>query len=199
VFFDRRGQKVAPNASTTDAGSSDNKSAAVKDVRGGTKAGATKGSSSNSDEVTVITGPIEHLFLAAAIPVNNVSTLKYDATSKSLIESKKPSAFFVALNIGFGDVVGTPTRVQDNFFGTLLVSASTRPLDSFGIGVGIKGRKFGDYLDLSALTFFYALTWNQSDVVNSSNKVTIGKKLRSSSQFGVGFNLNKAVEWLKKN
>ena len=68
---------------------------------------------------------------------------------------------------------------------------------SDGVGLGVRGRKFGNFLDLSPLTIFGAYTWTESDEMAEDGSALINQGTTEEWRFGVGFNLPKALKWLK--
>ncbi|HXO28913.1 MAG TPA: hypothetical protein VOA80_16300 [Thermoanaerobaculia bacterium] len=149
--------------------------------------------------ITVETGPPEHFFLSANVPVTKVDELKYDTSAHSLVERKTPSSLFAALNYAFGDVVdNSPSwNVAKRLFITIMAWTS-HPLERFGVGGGIKLWKFGDYLDLSTLTFFVARSWNTTDTAPTGSTLRVGTHYTSEWQVGLGFDVKTALGWLKK-
>lgn len=88
-------------------------------------------------------GPTEHLSLSVDLPVSNRKTLKYDEASHSLKPKDDKAQVYLGINYSLGDVIRSDT-VRDRTDIKVMILASKRPLDSYGVGVGHR---------LSALNF----------------------------------------------
>ena len=135
----------------------------------------------------IVTGPEEHVYLSADMPVTNIKQLTYDSSTNSVVEKEKPSTFYVGVNYKIGDLASddpdayfTWSRVSGKF----LAQASKRPNESMGLGVSY---------DIGAIDLFVAYLWTKDD------EAAYGKKpgTTGSTVFGVSFNIDKGVKWLK--
>ncbi|HXO42906.1 MAG TPA: hypothetical protein VN999_15765, partial [Thermoanaerobaculia bacterium] len=158
-------------------------------------------SASKDSTVTLLTGPVEHAFISASVPVKHLSELKYDSTNKTIVESQQPSSFFVGINYAWGDVLTAHpwSEAYKGLFASVMLDASKTPWQRFGVAGGWRLMKLGDSLDLSALTVFVGRVWNKGDRLTRPDGSKIGARYPGQLQYGVGFNANKIVDWFKKS
>ena len=120
------------------------------------------------------------------------SDLKVGQTDAGTLDvSEKPPSFYVAADFMFGDIASSDRPLWQNVFLKAFVKGSSRPQESIGIGLGLRGK----YLDWPALNFetfspFVAATWTR---VVQDGKISRQRDWR----LGVSLNLDKAVKWLK--
>lgn len=85
---------------------------------------------------TIITGPTEHWFLSADARISKVNELRYDSSTKSVMEKKKSGNGYLGVNYMIGDVLTDHGIASlDNVGVKLLVNAHDKPLDSIGMGL----------------------------------------------------------------
>lgn len=134
-----------------------------------------------------ITGPKEHWYLSADMPVSNIKQLSYDATKNKVIEKEKPASFYLGINYKVGDVVaGQFNDHLGNIIFKFMLKASSKPTESFGLGVGYS---FNDFVDV-----FIARVRTKDDTNTGEN--TLGHT--DSTVYGISFNISKGIEWLKE-
>lgn len=145
----------------------------------------------------VITGSRESFFISADAIVADTDVLKFDRTTQAL-QVQKPPQFLIGLNFSFGDMVGDPRSFADRVFTKLMLAASDEPTSHFGFGLGIRGSGLGgDVVDLSPLTLFAGYMWVEEDELTPEGTARIGSRREGDWQFGLGFDLARAFEWLK--
>lgn len=141
----------------------------------------------------MMTGPQEHWFLSADLTVAKLSNVKF-TNDKGAVEPKEtPKQFYVGLNFMLGDILSERQALWKNFFFKGMIKFSKNPLDSYGLGIGYRFPpvKFLG-LDISALSVFGALTWTKE-----TSEIQTGKLTKYQWQFGISYNLDKALSWIK--
>jgi hypothetical protein len=144
----------------------------------------------------LLTGPKEHWFLSAAVPLTKASALTLDPKTDQLVLDDEPSAFYVGVNFLGGDLSDDRRTVLENLVFSVLVKASRRPLDSLGVGVGLRGQylsRFG--LNLDVLTPFVGWTFTK-EAVEEAGIVRERGPRNAEFRFGVALNLDQALKWV---
>jgi len=156
------------------------------------------GDQKQTAEETIITGPSEHLFLSADVPFNKLKQLKYDDSAHQLVSNGTPSRFFAAADYQIGDLFLPPTGGGGVVFKALF-QPSARPLSSYGLGVGYRSSqiKIGSF-QLEKLTPFVAYTWSHEDTVAADGTARKDAKITHAAVWGLSFNLDNALSWVKK-
>lgn len=142
------------------------------------------------EKVEILTGPREHLFLSADLPVEKISDFKYSEDPGSFEPKEKPTEFYLGLNWMFGDVLSEKQALWKLFFFKGMLRFSKSPLDSVGVALGFRFpevRFLG--FDLSSFSVFYGVIWTRQED---------NDKREPKWSFGFSFNLDKALGWLKK-
>lgn len=149
--------------------------------------------SSQVASVNLVTGPSEHLYLSADLPIDNVSMLKYDDTKGELTTKDAPTKFFGGLNYSIGDIgLEKASWSWSSLSVKLLMQISSRPLDGFGAGLGFRlpaSQIWG--FKLNVISVFGAVIWLREDADASSTHYKA--KLRG----GLSLNLDAALGWIK--
>ncbi len=147
-----------------------------------------------SVDVTLTTGPKEHLFLAADLPVRRINELKFDSATSSLAPATTPTQFYISGNYAFGDLLGSPEHrgFLDNLALKVMVKGSKTPAESFGVGLSLRGSYV---INLDTVSPFVGYIWTRSDPAAPAG--TAGEGLTRTMQFGASFNLTQALAWLK--
>ena len=144
----------------------------------------------------LLTGPVEHWFLSADVPLNSVEALTYDKDTNQVTLGDEPSTFYIGVNFLLGDVKETNRPFLGNLVIRGMVKASTHPLDSVGVGIGLRGQYFTKWgLNLDALTPFIAWTMTKEDA-EVDGVVTKRVGHNSEFRFGVSLNLDQAIKWV---
>jgi hypothetical protein len=148
-------------------------------------------------ELSVITGPQEHIFLSADVLTKGASQLKFDSQTGTVTEKDKPSAIYLGLNWMLGDVYSRNpnllTRERIVVKADLLMSKS--PFDSYGVGLGYRLHDFGDPTATGGFMVFVASMWTKAD---DGGQAAGGAKRKQSWRIGVAYGLDSALSWLKK-
>jgi len=163
--------------------------------QGKTAEAATSTEKSNGKlTATLVTGPREHLFLSADLPVTRVSELKLtDGTT--IAPSKDPTSFYIGINYALGDLLSKARAVNDYLFLKGVVKAATnRPLSSVGAGLGLRGFSVAG-IDFDIASPF--ILWTSSRL-EDDNGVATGERA-TAVRWGISFNLNRALKWGKSS
>jgi hypothetical protein len=137
----------------------------------------------------VVTGPREHLFWSASVPLNKVSELQLDPTTNTLKERADPGAFFAGLNYSFADPLDTSAPVLSQIFIGAMLKVSKSPLDAFGYYVGLKGSTLSKIgLDLDFLTVAVGQTFTLQDTKSGGGR-------KAAYRVILGFDIDKALSW----
>jgi hypothetical protein len=155
---------------------------------------------------TVVTGPTEHWFLGFDLPVTDQETLKFDSTTQTLLPKDKETQLYLSLNYLLGDILvdvdekaGVPRRWTDNFSIKLFVQASSRPLDSAGVGLGYRVPSFevkSLNLGLKGLNLYGGYFWTKQDEIVNGAPVENGDR-DGKWRFGVTFDVGSMIETVK--
>lgn len=150
--------------------------------------------------MTVITGPKEHLFLGLDLPVTKTSQLKYNDSTKTLEPKDTNPQLYLSLNWYIGDVAAKQEtqRGFDRFSVKALVLASTRPLDSMGLGVGYQLPDL-KVVDLSAVNVFVGHFWTKQDDISSTGTALTNKSTTRDWRFGITYDVGAALKYVKFN
>ena len=145
--------------------------------------------------VTIYYGPPEHLHLAIDLPVTNRKTLKYDEASGTLQPKEEKPQVYLSLNYRIGDLLEEPRTIADRVEVKLLVLASRKPLDSYGIGLGIKLDDMKPLkLDLKGLSIFGGYFRTKVDtIVDGVARPDEGTK--NSWRVGISYDLSAGLKW----
>ena len=146
-------------------------------------------------EFVLTTGPKEHWFLAAEVPVKRMNELKFDQASGMLATKQTPAQFYVSLDYTAGDLLrdaAMPHSVWSDVVLKALFRASKKPFESFGFGLGLRG-KYG--LNFDTVSPFVAYLATRTDPAEAGT--IAAHKLTTTFQFGVSFNLDQALAWVK--
>lgn len=171
--------------------------------RANVKVVATSASGQDA-EYTVVTGPAEHWFLSLDLPVTNRDVVKYDSTSGTLQPKETEPQLYFGINYLLGDVLSPAPKVgaladllnKDNLSVKLMLRASSKPLDSIGLGLGYNLPAW-DSLNLSALSVFIGHFWTKTDSI-VGGIVQENSHYEGSWRFGISLNLDDALGYVKK-
>jgi hypothetical protein len=145
-------------------------------------------------EVTLITGPMEHWFLSADLPVRRTNELQFDPATNTLKPAQTPSAFYIGADYMLGDLLHDPgtSSLLKNLVLKAMVKASTNPMESFGAGVGLRGSYV---LNFDVVSPFVGYVFTRTPA-NAPADVAKSGTLSRTFQVGVSFNLDQALAWL---
>jgi hypothetical protein len=149
-------------------------------------------------ETTLVTGPEEHWYLSADIPVRRIDELALDENGNATPKDT-PQRFLVGLNFGLGDILsdgrGGLDGLRDNLVLKLQLAMSKRPFDRIGAGLALRGtylKSFG--LDFDVVSPFLGVLWSRNtDEVASAPD---GERWTAGFQVGLCFNLDRALAWV---
>lgn len=169
----------------------------LKHVRAVLVVTATKVGGEEIESKTVITGPQEHFSLGLDLPISNRKTLKYDSTSKSLLPKDEAPQLYLSLNLSPGDILMPPEESSgmDRIEFKLMVAASSRPLNSYGVGLGYKMPKIGA-LDLNGFSVFGGYFVAKQDAIVGA-AVLPEQSNKRAWRFGISYDLATALNWVK--
>ena len=151
-----------------------------------------------SDEKTkkleIITGPSEHWFLSTDLLVRKLSSVKFVNEPYSIEPRETPKKFYLGANLMIGDILSDNQHPLKNFHIKCMILISKNPLDSYGIGIGYRLPKLGWFgADFSVFSIYASMIWaideNEVDGIENIKKRQI--------LFGISYNLDKALGWLK--
>jgi hypothetical protein len=100
-----------------------------------------------------------------------------------------PPSFYVGFGFLLGDLASTKRSLLGNIAIKTLIKGTTSPLDSIGAALAVRGeylKKLG--LNFELLSPFAAYTWTKDETTD---------KRVGELRFGLGVNIDKAVDWLK--
>lgn len=146
-----------------------------------------------TSKVEVITGPREHWFLSADLPVAKLSEVKFVQDKGTVEPRETPKHLYLGLNWMIGDILAEKQNLLKNFFFKAMLKMSKAPLDGYGIGIGYrfpKVRLLG--IDISSFSMFASLIWTKEEIENKTEELKKRQFL-----FGISYNLDKALGWVK--
>lgn len=133
-------------------------------------------------------GPLEHWSLSATMFVSRDTTFK-KADGQIGVDGTPP-IFYLSLNFLLGDVLSDERKFLENVELKWLLEGSKTPLDSMGIGLGLRGKflsRFG--IDFDVISPFVGVTWTKAE--------TAGAPRIKKTRLGVSLDLKKALDWVK--
>jgi hypothetical protein len=146
-------------------------------------------------EVTLTTGPVEHWFLSADLPVRRTNELQFDSATNTLKPAQTPSQFYIGVDYMIGDLLHDPGNSP--LLGNLVIKgmfkASKNPMESFGIAIGLRGSYV---LNLDMVSPFVGYVFTRADPDAPPDAADSGK-FSGTLQIGASFNLDQALAWLK--
>jgi len=148
------------------------------------------------DALKLVTGPVEHWYISADVPVNSAKALEFDQTANTLVLKEQPQEILIGLNYTLGDLWGNERLWDIKKVGfKALVELDSEPLDTVGAALSYP---FGP------MSVFAGYLWIKEDKqigqTSGGNPVVDDEaQYRGDWRVGLGFNLNQALEWLKKD
>lgn len=158
---------------------------------------------------TLVTGPAEHWFVTGDAVVRGVKELKYDSTSKTVVERDKPQQFYVGFNYMLGDVLTKyPQLAGERVVVKLMLSPTKHPFDSIGAGVGYRlidgvfqlpdGKSDNSKGDVSGgLVLFVGHFWSKNDKVDAATDAVAQSGRSQSWRVGLSYDVSTLLGWLK--
>lgn len=151
-----------------------------------------KGVESVKAEAAITTGPIEHWYLAADLPVNKTQELKYE--SGNIVTKDDPSTILASVNFLLGDVLAERRAFPNGLVIKGLMRVSKKPLETFGIGIGYRVDPVTRYgFALNTVSPFVAYAWNNEADPDRPDQL----HYKGSWRAGISMNLDKIMGWLK--
>lgn len=146
---------------------------------------------------TIVYGPAEHLSLGIDLPVTNRKTLKYDEATKSLVPKDENAQVYLSLNYSLGDVFTKPASPKDRTDIKLMVLASRRPLDSYGVGIGYRMDFLKDiHVDMQGFSLFAGYFSTRADQI-ADGVVQLDQGRKRAWRVGVSYDLSTGLKWAK--
>lgn len=150
-------------------------------------------------KATLITGPREHFFLSADLPITKATQLSYDDQTHELTSKDVPTTFYFAVDYTLGDILSAERTLWEGITLKAMFKISKNPLDSYGCGIGYRLRNTKlSFIELDAFSPFVAVLWTKQDAVNAAGQPALDSEYHANFRVGLTFNLDKALEWLKK-
>jgi len=152
---------------------------------------------------TVVTGPSEHLYLSADLPIDNVSMLKYDESTGAVSTTSAPTKFYGGLNYSIGDIglekaSWTWKSLWNNLSVKVMMQISSKPLDGLGAGLGFRFPATNVWgFKLNALSVFGAVIWLREDVSSAGTPPVVDTHYKAKLRGGLSLNLDAALGWIK--
>lgn len=158
----------------------------------------------DSDSVAVSTGPREPWSISADLPVTHASELKINDQTHEIESKEQPGFFYAGFDYApWGDVLGPASQFTDSFVLKFLAKVSKKPLDSFGLGVALRPGFYSHILPslniFDTFSPFVAVTWTRQDKKLPSGELKVNGSRLPDFRVGLSFNIDKAVDWTKKN
>ena len=154
------------------------------------------------------TGPREAWSFSADVPLSTLGDVKVDDAAKNTELAKTPDAFYVGLNfVPIGDVLQPPSSIGEAFQFKVLLKASRRPSDSFGVGIGLRSGYFSKHsrlknyallqiFDTLAPYVAYTRTRDQQTKKNAAGEDEIIRFKRNDVVIGISLDITKALDFV---
>lgn len=157
----------------------------------------TTGGDDKKIESTIVTGPPEHTYLSADVALDSAKEAEFDRDANA-VTPEDTSRVFAGINYSLGDLSGD---VKQPFWRGLVlkgfVEASKTPLDSYGVGVGLRGDALSRLgIEFDAFSPFIAVMRVKEDVTEPDGTVRENARTRDLFRFGLSFNLDKLFDWV---
>jgi hypothetical protein len=145
-------------------------------------------------EVTLTTGPVEHWFLSADMPVRRTNQLQFDPATNTLKAAETPAQFYIGVDYLIGDLLHDPNNssLLKNLVLKGMFKASKNPVESFGVAIGLRGSYV---VNLDTVSPFVGYVFTRADPDVPPDVANSGKISRTL-QVGASFNLDQALAWL---
>jgi hypothetical protein len=142
--------------------------------------------------VEIRTGPTEHVFLSASLPVTKIKDLKFDDDGKTIQPADTPSEFLIGVDFMVGDLLAEKRQFFDGFTLKTFVTPSKRPLENVGIGVGYRLPR----VDILGFSLDNVTPFGAAIRVSRTDATTGEENVEMKFVGGLSFNLDKALDWL---
>jgi hypothetical protein len=149
-------------------------------------------------QVVLLTGPAEHFFLSADLPITKASQLKYDNERHQLVNRDEPSTFYVGLDYILGDLLSDRRPVMGGIVLKGLLKIAKQPLDSYGAAIGYRFTTLKTAgFELDGFSPFVGYIWTKEDELTDAGAPQRESHYRGSVRAGISLNLDKALDWVK--
>ncbi len=139
------------------------------------------------------TGPAEHFYLSANVPVSQLKELSYSQDTGQLELKDKPTHWLAGFDYAFRDVaVSDPSGPSVK----LLVEGSAHPADTLGLALGWRGG-IGP-LNLEPISLFAGAVRYYEDAKPKTGESSPRRERRIEAIVGLSLHLDAALDWLKK-
>lgn len=157
--------------------------------------------SDTKSAVNVITGPEEHWFLSADVVTKGANELKYDPVARTITEKEKPQQLYLGINYMRGDIYGEHDRWSlDRFVYRMMLSGSSRPLDSFGVALGYRFGAGRLEKEVGGFMLSVAAVWAKREeiaaTVGDRDVVESHGHGKPSFRVVMSYSLDSALNWL---
>jgi hypothetical protein len=147
-----------------------------------------------ADSIELTTGPKEHWYLSADVPLTRTTVLDFDPESGAF-ETEQPSTFYLGVNFLVGDVLSERRRWFEDLGVKALVKASRRPLDSYGVALTWRGSLFRPLgLDFNLIAPYVGWVSERQDEPEENGSARQGHE--ADWLMGISFNLDVVLGWL---
>jgi hypothetical protein len=134
----------------------------------------------------LVTGPSEHWYLSADVPF---SALRYDGGKLDSV--KNPAVFYLGVNYLFGDLLSEDRPSWRNLGVKGVIRLSRDPLESWGLAVTYRGSLIHGIPGFETISPFLGVLSSRREAASDT------EEREWEVVFGAGFNLDKALEWVK--
>lgn len=168
------------------------------------------GGSTNADatDASALTGAREPWSISADVPLRSIGDVKFsDNFDSAELKNTTPDTFYAGFNYApTGDALQSPFTYADaiNFKG--LIKASRRPLDSFGLGIGLRSGLFSSHpnlppflkiFDMISPYVAYTRTRGEQQKTDTAGNTTTVRFKRYDWVVGLSFDISKAADFVK--
>lgn len=140
----------------------------------------------------IVTGPAEHWYLSADVPV---AAVRYDGDDFKRVNS--PAEFYLGLNYLFGDLLSPDRRAWESLGLKGFMRVSRDPLESWGLALTLRGELLKRLPGFDAIAPFLGVASSRRDAEASSEEGSSpGKERKWELVIGAGFHLDQALKWV---
>jgi hypothetical protein len=132
------------------------------------------------------TGPAELAFLSADTVFNKISQKTWNKTTQKVQVRDAPNHPYAGINIALNDVLSS----KWNPYLKGLVSIQSKPLDSWGLGAGLKlpSLLLGSF-NVNTIAPFVAVTWDRSSATLPSGAFVDGHRYKTHLRGGISLDV----------
>jgi hypothetical protein len=146
--------------------------------------------------MSLTTGPTERWYLSADVPLSKETKIT-TSDAGAVTGISDPGTFYIGAGLQFGDLLIKHKNPALNLSFKVLVKASTRPLDSYGIALGLRGSYFSKFgIDFDLVSPFVAVLSTRV-VPADKNQLPTTHERHTAIMGGLSMNLDAALKWVK--